>query len=208
MLRFPSEKWKTSTRNLFSTNLDYHVKKPSMGDVANTLFWMKIFGIKSSQRRLASTMMDKIFGIFFAVDHYNENHKSFQTPLQGIKPIDFSFSFSYWPWAFGSKDRLGRKRAKWGKYEASKIAEYPYQRIFFYHQSWPNYETFCQTRFFNVCCFETKIPIYSVHDFLENQEKPIFGKKTGPKQYFSISIFIRRLSLPSFGPKTVAPFQI
>ena len=30
---------------------------------------------------------------------------------------------------FGSKDQFGRERVLWGKYEASKIAEYPYQRI-------------------------------------------------------------------------------
>ena len=54
------------------------------------------------------TIMDKIFGIFSVVDNYNENHKSFQSPLHGLKPNDFSFSFSYWPWAFGSLDlRIG-----------------------------------------------------------------------------------------------------
>ena len=77
---------------------------------------------------------------------------------------------------------FGRGRVKWGKYEASKIAEYPYQRILLYHQIWPNYETFCQSRIFDVCCFETKMPIYSVLDCLGNQKKLIVGK-TGPKPY-------------------------
>ena len=54
------------------------------------------------------TITDKIFGIFSVVDNYNENHKSFQSPLHDLKPSDFSFSFSYWPWAFGSLDlRIG-----------------------------------------------------------------------------------------------------
>ena len=37
------------------------------------------------------TIMDIIFGIFSVVDNYNENHKSFQSPLHGLKPSDFSF---------------------------------------------------------------------------------------------------------------------
>ena len=57
------------------------------------------------------TMMDEIFGIFSVIDNYNENHKSFQTPLHGLKPSDFSFSFSYWPWVF---DYLGL-RIGWAK---------------------------------------------------------------------------------------------
>ena len=108
---------------------------------------------------------------------------------------------------FGSKDQFGRERVKWGKYEASKIAEYPYQRILLYHQIWPNYETLCQSRIFDVCCFETKMPIYSVLDCLGSQKKLIVGK-TGPKPYFPILIFIRKFGLPSFGPKTVALYRI
>ena len=58
--------------------------------------------------RFFQTMVDKIFGIFSVVDNYFGNHKSFQTPLHDPKPSDFSFSFSYWPWAFGSLDlRIG-----------------------------------------------------------------------------------------------------
>ena len=50
------------------------------------------------------TIKDKIVGIFSVADYYNEHHKSFQTPLHSPKSSDFSFSFSYWPWAFGSLD--------------------------------------------------------------------------------------------------------
>ena len=107
---------------------------------------------------------------------------------------------------FGFKDRLGRKLANWGKYEASKIADHAYQGVFSYRQNWRKYNTFCQNRIFNVCFFGTKMPIYSVQDCLENQKKPICGK-TRPKPYFSMFIFIRKLSLPSFGPRTVALYQ-
>ena len=107
-------------------------------------------------------MMDKIFGIFSVVDHYNKSHKSFPTPLHCLNPREFSFFLKYWPWAFRCNDRFGRKRAKWGKYESSKIPEYLYQRIFNYHQSWRNHETFFQSPYFIVCWFETKMSIYSV----------------------------------------------
>ena len=54
--------------------------------------------------RFFQTIKDKILGIFSVADYYNEHHKSFQTPLHSPKSSDFSFSFSYWPWAFGSLD--------------------------------------------------------------------------------------------------------
>ena len=58
--------------------------------------------------RFFQTIKDKILGIFSVADYYNEHHKSFQTPLHSPKSSDFSFSFSYWPWAFGSLDlRIG-----------------------------------------------------------------------------------------------------
>ena len=54
--------------------------------------------------RFFQTIKDEIFGIFSVTHHYNEHHKSFQTSLHCPKSKDFSFSFSYWPWAFGSLD--------------------------------------------------------------------------------------------------------
>ena len=54
--------------------------------------------------RFFQTIKDEIFGTFSVADYYNEHHKSFQIPLHCPKSSDFSFSFSYWPWAFGSLD--------------------------------------------------------------------------------------------------------
>ena len=52
--------------------------------------------------KFSQTMVDVINGMFCVSYQIIRNHKECEGVLYAFDESNFSFSFSYWPWAFGS----------------------------------------------------------------------------------------------------------
>ena len=135
-------------------------------------------------------------------EQWSENHKECETVLDASERSNFSFSFSYTPWAFGSLDlRIGRPYARhYRLFYRPKIGRYAYQWIFSYRQMRRNHGSLCKGQISDLRVFE-HIFHYILTSIVGEITKSWFLIKNNHEHIFSIRIFIRKFIFASIHAK-------